>query len=515
MRKKVVIIGAGPAGLTAARELLAKSDFEVAVYDRNTGPGGLSRTENFQGNRIDIGGHRFFSRSPRIMAWWNSLLPLQGRPSRDDIQFGRKVPLSGDPAADPEVIDRVMLVRPRLSHILFSGKFFNYPLSFDLNTLAGLGFYTAARIGGSYAAAKIGRKRQERSLEDFFINRFGKELYSLFFRDYTEKVWGVPCDRIKPEWGTQRIKNVSIARGIVDAVKNSMGIRQKHTETSLIRQFFYPKYGPGQLWSAAAEQICGLGGQVRYNCEACAIDLDKNARVNSVTFRDTTSGKEGKIIADYVFSSMPVKDLIAGMNGPVPLPVKSVASGLHYRDFLTVGILARRTGSAGTLPPVLRDTWIYIQEKGLRLGRVQIFNNWSPYLVKDETALWLGLEYFCQEGDSLWSMSDAALSDMAIDELDKTGIAGRGDVFGSTVLRERKAYPAYTGAYDRLHEVRSFTDAIDNLFLIGRNGMHRYNNMDHSMMSAWKAVEVLLSGSIDKGPIWNVNTDSGYQEENP
>lgn len=516
MQKKVSIIGAGPAGLTAALEILVKSDYQVDLFDSNAVPGGISRTENYKGNKIDIGGHRFFSQSPRIMKWWKSILPLQGKPAVDDLLYRPDSFFPGSSEADPEKTDHVMLIRPRISHIYFLNNFFDYPLSLSLNTLAKLGFFRTAKIAMSYSAATLLHHRQEQSLEDFFINRFGNELYNIFFKEYTEKVWGVPCSAIRPEWGAQRINTLSIAKGITEAFKHCFGIRPNHTETTLIRQFFYPKLGPGQLWSNVADKIAARGGRIRYRCDVTSINLQSDMTVNGLCYRDKSTGISHSEKSDYIMSCMPVRDLIAGLTGPVPDSVSSIAKNLHYRDFITVGVLLRNPEQSGmrnsTLRELRHDTWIYIQDRSVQMGRIQIFNNWSPYLVRNSDTLWLGLEYFCQEGDSLWNKPDAGLADFAIGELEHLRIAERADVLDSFVIHEKKAYPAYTGAYDKMQDIRNFTDRISNLFLIGRNGMHRYNNMDHSMMSAWAAVEELFSGSSDKARIWNVNTEDHYQE---
>jgi protoporphyrinogen oxidase len=516
MPKKVSIIGAGPAGLTAALEILLKSDYQVDLFDSNAIPGGISRTENYKGNKIDIGGHRFFSQSTRIMNWWKSILPLQGRPTSDDLRYRPNAVFPGSSEADPEKTDPVMLIRPRVSHIYFLNKFFDYPLSLSASTLAKLGFFRTAKIVMSYSKALLFRQRQEQSLEDFFINRFGSELYAIFFKEYTEKVWGVPCSAIRPEWGAQRINKLSIAKGVADALRQSFGIRDNHTESTLIRQFLYPKFGPGQLWSMVADKIAARGGRIRYNCDVTSIALQSDTAVNALSYLDKSTGISHSENSDYIMSSMPIQDLIAGLSGPVPDHVSSIAQDLHYRDFITVGVLFKNPGLSGIQETVLRelrhDTWMYIQDRSVQMGRIQIFNNWSPYLVHNPDTLWMGLEYFCQEGDSLWNKPDAEFAHFAIDELRQLKITGNAEVLDTFVIHEKKAYPAYTGSYDKMQEIRKFTDRIGNLFLIGRNGMHRYNNMDHSMMSAWAAVEALLSGSSDKTRIWNVNTEEQYQE---
>ncbi len=349
--KTAIIIGAGPAGLTAAYELLARTDIRPVILEATADLGGISKTINHKGNRIDIGGHRFFSKSDRVMQWWTHILPLQGRPSRDDLAFGRDVPLSREPGApDPETTDNVMLTRERISRIFFLNKFFDYPLTLGFNTLAGLGLFRTARITTSYLHGWAAPIRPERSLEDFFINRFGRQLYATFFRDYTQKVWGVPCSEISAEWGEQRVKGLSIKRALADAAKalvrrdNSVG--QRAAETSLIRRFLYPKLGPGQMWSEVARLIQEKGGQILLSRKVIGLRSD-GRRITAVVARDETNGSCVEMSADYVFSSMPVRDLIPALGTAVPVEVRQVAAGLIYRDFITVGLLLKRLRNPG------------------------------------------------------------------------------------------------------------------------------------------------------------------------
>ncbi len=517
-----IVIGAGPAGLTAARELLTRTDIRPVVLEATGELGGISKTVNYKGNRIDIGGHRFFSKSDRVMRWWYDILPLQGKPARDDLACGRQVPLSTEPEApDPETIDNVMLTRERVSRIFFLKKFFDYPLSLRLDTLAGLGLIRTGRIAASYLRSWAAPIKPERSLEDFFVNRFGRELYRTFFRDYTRKVWGVPCSGISPEWGQQRVKGLSIQRAIADAVKAILrrddSLSQKETETSLIRRFFYPKLGPGQMWTEAARLVREHGGEIRMRHKVIGLRAE-GGLITAVLARDQTSGTTVELPADYVFSSMPVRDLIAGFEPAAPAEVREVAAGLVYRDFITVGLLLRRLRHPGrrkaaTANGLIPDCWIYIQEPYVKVGRVQIFNNWSPYLVADPDTVWIGLEYFCTEGDELWSMPDASLIELARKEMGEMGFIGPDDVLDGTVLRTLKTYPAYFGTYSRFETIRRFTDSFDNLFLVGRNGMHKYNNADHSMLTAMTAVDGIVQGGASKADIWAVNAESEYHEE--
>jgi len=531
-QKNAIIIGAGPAGLTSAYELLDKTDIVPIVFEMTGDIGGISKTSVYKGNRIDIGGHRFFSKSDRVMEWWQNVFPLQGAPARDDLLVGRKVPLAREcrmrslrarepitvPAPDPEKTDGVMLVRSRLSRIFFLRKFFSYPVSLTVETLTNLGPVRILKIGLSYLKSCLAPIRKENSLEDFFINRFGRELYLTFFKDYTEKVWGVPCTEITPEWGAQRIKGLSVTRTILHAVQKLLktpdDINQKNVETSLIEQFLYPKLGPGQIWEEVAAVVERHGGRIIRNARAVAIECAGN-RIVAVRVRDDRTGTVTRHCGDYFFSSMPVRELIAAMGETVPAYVQEVAAGLVYRDFITVGLLLKKmkikneTGLK-TVNDLVPDNWIYIQEREVKLGRLQIFNNWSPYLVADPDTVWVGLEYFCTEGDELWLMRDTDIAGFAIDELASIDIIDPGDVLDSTVIRMPKAYPAYFGSYDKFDVVREHADRFANLFLVGRNGMHRYNNADHSMLTAMVAVENIIAGRADKANIWEVNAEADY-----
>jgi protoporphyrinogen oxidase len=520
--KTAVIIGAGPAGLTAAYELLKKTSIKPIIYEATSDIGGISKTVKYKGNRIDIGGHRFFSKNAWVMEWWEQFLPTMGSPAKDDLILKRNVPVSDKfGAPDPETSDRVMLIRQRISRIFFLRSFFDYPVSLNFNTLKNLGVVRLTRIGFSYLWICLFPIKKEKSLEDFFINRFGGELYRTFFKDYTEKVWGVPCREIKPEWGAQRIKGLSITKAILHALKsrfsNNDSIAQKETETSLIEQFFYPKFGPGQLWETVAEQVIKDGGEIRTDQRVVGIKTE-NQRVVELQVEDLKKGSTTSIKADYFFSTMPIKDLVASLSPPPPRTLQDIANKLCYRDFITVGILAEKLlieneSKFKTVNNILPDNWIYIQERDVKLGRLQIFNNWSPYLVADSSLVWVGLEYFCNEGDDLWNLSDEEMAGLAKNELAKIGIVDPTQVVDSVVIRIPKAYPAYFGSYDEFPVIRQFLDPFDNLLLIGRNGMHRYNNMDHSMLTAKLAVDYVRGEIKSKDSIWNVNAEEDYHEE--
>ena len=516
-QKKAVIIGAGPAGLTAAYELIKHTDIQPIILEGTDEIGGISRTVKYNGNRIDIGGHRFFSKSDTVMAWWQNIMPIQGQPAKDDIAKGRDIPLSKEPdAPDPEKEDKVLLFRGRLSRIFFLRKFFSYPISLSGQTISNLGLARLFRICMSYLKIRISPIKNEKSLEDFFINRFGNELYLTFFKDYTQKVWGVPCTDIKPEWGAQRIKGLSISKTIAHAVKKIFGkdqsISQKGTETSLIEQFLYPKLGPGQLWEIVADMVQKDGAELHMNKLATAVHLS-NSNATSVTYKDRLSGEETTIEADYVFSTMPMKELFNSFQGTeVPENTMKIANGLMYRDFITVGLLLDKLKVTSDGDKFVPDNWIYIQERDVKLGRLQIFNNWSPYMIKDPNKVWIGLEYFCNEGDELWSMDEETFKKFAIDELAKIDIINKEDVEDSVVIKVPKAYPAYFGTYDYIDELKEYVNGISNLFLIGRNGMHKYNNQDHSMLSAIQAVQNIKNGVTSKDNLWKVNAEQEYHE---
>lgn len=522
--KKAIIIGAGPAGLTAARELLRQTDVIPIVYELSEHMGGISRTVDFKGNRIDIGGHRFFSKSDRVMAWWQEILPLAPPKDLDRGELeifyqnkSRKIEIPENPP-DPDKEDDVMLVRERLSRIYFLRKFFEYPISISLNTILNLGPVRMVKIGISYVLASLFPIKPEKHLEDFFINRFGKELYLTFFKDYTEKVWGVKCTDIKPDWGEQRIKGLSITKAILHALKKPFqrdkSVGQKGVETSLIERFMYPKLGPGQMWDAVNALVQKEGGEVHIHKKVVGLQMEGNKLV-AATVRDMQTNEEETVSGDYFISTMPINELIAAMGTVPPANVKEVAQGLQYRDFITVGLLLDKLKIRDHANPngLVADNWIYIQEPDVAVGRLQVFNNWSPYMVKDPSKVWIGMEYFCNVGDDLWSMDDESFAEMAKDELAKIDIIDKKDLIDHVVIRMPKTYPGYFGeAYARFDEIRSFTDHIPNLFLIGRNGMHRYNNQDHSMLTAMVAVENIASGHEGKENIWDVNTEQEYHE---
>ncbi|MEG7361911.1 NAD(P)/FAD-dependent oxidoreductase [Pseudomonas citronellolis] len=512
LNRSIVIVGAGPAGLTSAYELQNAGFSNVIVIEADAQVGGISRTVNYKGNRIDIGGHRFFSKSDWVMSWWQNVMPLAADGVSGDTLLQYKGKTSDLPVCvvasechDPEV---VLLLRDRLSRIYFGKEFFDYPLKLNLDSLRKLGMIKVFAYGVSYLSAKLRPIKPETSLQDFLINRFGEKLYRQFFKEYTEKVWGVGCDEISAEWGAQRIKSLSIIGAIVHAIKKVLGLGADVAHTSLIERFIYPKYGPGQMWEQVAERFVAAGGRLEMNSRVVEFG-SSGGRIDSVGFIDA-KGDFHRIECEQVISTMPIKDFVSASRGGISQQAREVAGALQYRDFITVGLLY----SKQDLAKALDDNWIYIQEPGVKVGRVQVFNNWSPYMVADQETVWLGLEFFCRETDSLWLMSDEDLKVLAQQEMKQIGLVLPDWAIDSVVIRVPKAYPGYFGdAYKNFDILRKELDSIENLFLIGRNGMHRYNNQDHSMLTAREAAAQIISGNVDKERIWAINVDDEYHEE--
>ncbi|MEJ7611988.1 MAG: NAD(P)/FAD-dependent oxidoreductase [Ferruginibacter sp.] len=518
-----VIMGAGPAGLTVAYELLTKTSIRPILIESEAMVGGLSKTINFKGNLIDIGGHRFFSKSDKIVKWWLQFLPLQngGQASHISINYQNRsaeidIPASSVPTGEKGA----MMVRPRKSRIYYRKRFFDYPLQLNKKTFINLGFVKICKIGLSYTTARLFPLKEEKNLAQFFRNRFGKELYETFFKDYTEKVWGVPCEAIPADWGRQRIKDLNIGKAILHAVTNifssDKSLTQQGTSTSLIEQFLYPEKGPGQMWQAVADKVIELGGEIRLSTNVTNLVGGGGNLITAVICTDKVSGKSYEIKGDHFFSTVPLKELISGLqNIIIPEDVRATAKGLAYRDFIIVGLLLRKMAvSDQQNPEPLTDNWIYLQDKGMHAGRVQFFNNWSPYMVKDNNTVWMGVEYFCAENDGFWNKDDKHITDIAINEMANAGLISPEDILDATVIKIPKAYPSYTGTYDSFSTLQEFLNGIDNLYPVGRNGMHRYNNTDHSMMTAMVAVENLINGRKDKSNIWAINMEEDYHEEN-
>ncbi|MDO4965860.1 MAG: NAD(P)/FAD-dependent oxidoreductase [Lachnospiraceae bacterium] len=513
--KKIIVIGGGPAGLTAAYEILSKSnDYSVTLLEESDCFGGISKTVNYKGNRMDMGGHRFFSKDPDVNEWWEKMLPVQGSMPYDDVKLGRTSPVvKGGP--NPENEDRVMLMRHRVSRILFDKKFYDYPISLKPETFKNMGFITTVKVGFSYLASMI-HKLPETNLENFYINRFGRRLYSMFFEYYTENLWGRHPSEIDASWGEQRVKGLSIMAVIKDIFGKIFKGKNRKVETSLIEEFKYPKLGPGQLWDVTASEIEKLGGEIIKNAKVTKIHKDGN-RVTGVSYEN--NGNTVTLNGDYVISSMPLKDLVGGMNDVDEAP-KRIAEGLPYRDYMTLGVLVSKINLKNhtdikTMNNIVPDCWVYVQDRTVKLGRFQIYNNWSPYMVSDiENTVWIGLEYFVNEGDEFWNMTEAEFSEVGIKEMISLGLIESKDAVIDTHMEKvKKAYPAYFDTYDEIDTLTDYLKKIENLFCVGRNGQHRYNNIDHSMVTSFEAVKNILSGNKDQTNVWSVNTEKEYHEE--
>ena len=513
--KKALIIGAGPAGLTAAYELLTKSkEYEVVVFEGSDVFGGISKTVNYKGNRMDMGGHRFFSKAPEVNEWWDKMMPMQGALSKDDIMLSRQIPLSAE-GPDPEKEDVVMLTRHRVSRIFFDGKFYDYPISLKPATFKNMGFANTMKCGFSYLGAMF-HKLPEDNLENFYINSFGRKLYSMFFEYYTENLWGRHPSEIDASWGAQRTKGLSIGGILKDVFGKVFHVKNRKVNTSLIEQFKYPKLGPGELWEVTAGKVEQLGGTIIKEAEVTKLHKEGN-RITSLTY--VKDGKECSMDGDVFISSMPLKDLVGGMND-VPDEPSKIAAGLPYRDYMTLGVLVKKLNLENktdmkTVGNIVPDCWVYVQDRSVKMGRFQIYNNWSPYMVKDlENTVWVGLEYFCNEGDDFWNMTEEQFAKLGTEEMVRIGlISSLDDVLDSHMEKVKKAYPAYFDTYDQIDTLVDYLNTIDNLYCVGRNGQHRYNNLDHSMMTSFEAVKCIITGNTDKTKIWNVNTEKEYHEQ--
>jgi protoporphyrinogen oxidase len=467
--KKVVIIGGGPAGLTAAYEL-CKTGTVAVVLEKDGIVGGISRTVDYKGYHFDIGGHRFFTKVKAVDDMWR------------------------------EVLGDKFLKRSRLSRIYYRRKFFYYPLRLS-NALTGLGLWNSILIGLSYLRAKLFPVKPEITFEQWVSNRFGKRLYDTFFKSYTEKVWGMSCDEISAEWAAQRIKGLSLTTAVKNSLFKGNGNRNDNMIKTLISSFDYPKQGPGMMWEAFADAVRKKGGSIRLDANVEKIVCSNN-RVESVVIERYE--KEESVDGTDFISTMPIRELVRKLEPTAPEEVLHAADNLKYRDFVTVALIINKRD-------LFPDNWIYIHDSEVKVGRIQNYKNWSPYMVPDPEKTCLGLEYFCFEGDSMWTMSDQDLVELAKSELDILGLAESSDVEEGTVVRMPKAYPVYDSIYHKsLETVRLFVDKIENLQLVGRNGMHRYNNQDHSMMTAMLAVRNINGEDHD---LWSVNVDQEYHEE--
>jgi protoporphyrinogen oxidase len=463
-----VIIGAGPAGLTAAYEL-TKRQATAEVFEADDIVGGISRTVERDGFRFDIGGHRFFTKVPQVEALWHEILP-----------------------------DEDFLLRPRMSRISYAGKLFDYPLRAG-NALRNMGLVEAVRCVGSYLWAQVRPPKDQSHLEGWVTARFGRRLYQMFFKTYNEKIWGMPATELQADWAAQRIKNLSLANAVINAL---LPRRNRKDITSLIEEFQYPKYGPGMMWERCAEHVTAAGGTVTLNTWATTVHRTDDRAV-AVTVADAVGRR--RVAADHVVSTMPISQLVLAMDPPAPAEVQAAARALRYRDFLTVALVV--PADAG-----FPDNWIYVHTPGVRVGRIQNFGSWSPYLVQDGFTC-LGMEYFVFEGDELWNSTDADLVALGTAELERLGLVTPGSVTAGHVVRMPKAYPVYDEGYERSVDTirRWLARAVPNVHPVGRNGMHRYNNQDHSMLTAMLTVENILDGAGHD--VWQVNVEEEYHEE--
>ena len=513
-KKNVIIIGAGPAGLTAGYKLLKESkEYNVIIIEATNNIGGISKTVKYKEYRMDIGGHRFFSKNEEVINFWKEIMPIQGSIPFDYKKTNRFVKTEKN-GPNPDKENRVMLIRNRISRIYYLNKFFDYPISLKWQTFKNMGLIRTIKSGFSYLKSIVFKKKED-NLENFYINRFGKKLYSMFFEKYTEKLWGRHPKEISADWGAQRVKGLSIWKVIKNMLNKFFHIKNKKVETSLIEEFYYPKYGPGWLWETVAKEIELMGGKIIMNTPIDNIEFNNN-KITSV------SSNNKKYKGDIFISSMPLKDLINSLKGnkEINKNIIRIANGLPYRDFITVGFLVDKLNiknqtNIKTLGNIIPDCWIYIQDEKVKLLRIQIFNNWSPYLVKNpEKEVWLGAEYTCQENDELWNLKDKEIINFVASEIEKIGIFNSNNIKDYHVEKIKKAYPSYFDTYSEIDKLIKYLNKFDNLYCVGRNGQHRYNNMDHSMITSFETVKNIINNIKTKDNIWNVNTEQEYHEEN-
>ncbi|MFQ6069867.1 MAG: NAD(P)/FAD-dependent oxidoreductase [Candidatus Aminicenantales bacterium] len=463
-KKKIVIAGGGPAGLTAAY-MSCQRGLVPLVFEKGKEVGGISKTVSYQDYLFDIGGHRFFTKYDEVKEVWD------------------------------EILGEDFITRPRLSRIYYNGKFYNYPLR-PLNALRNLGLLSSIEVLASYFFSQLCPYTQVTNFEEWVSNKFGKKLFRIFFKTYTEKVWGMPCTEIQADWAAQRIKSLSLLKAVLSA----FGFLRKGQVTTLIDSFNYPRRGPGQMWNAAREKVQNKGGKVKLMAEVLRFNRNCNT-INSLTVRN--NGHVEVISGDYFLSSLPLKELILSLDPPPPPEVREAARGLRYRDFFSVNLIINK-------PFIFEDNWIYIHSPEVRVGRIQNFKNWSPEMVPDPKTTSLGLEYFCFDTDEIWNWEDKDILNLGIEEAEKLNFISKNDVIDGFVVRSAKTYPIYDRDYkERVEKIRCYLSSFTNLQTMGRNGLHRYNNQDHSMLSAMIAIGNVLG---EEGSVWDINVDDEYHE---
>ena len=519
-KKNVVIIGAGPAGLSTAYKLLKSSDkYDVTILENSKTVGGISKTIEFDGYKIDTGIHRFFTKNEEVNKLWNEVLKTQSKPAYDDIILNRKKEYDKN-GIDPEKEDKCFLKKDRYTSIYYNNKFYDYPVKLNIKTITNMGLLTFIRAGFSYLKTAI-LKKKEKNLENFYINRFGKVLYKMFFESYTEKVWGLHPSKISADWGKQRVKGLSIRKIVKEYIKKLFHLKNNtNTETSLIDSFIYPKLGSGQVYEEMANTITKLGGKIIYEVNIKEINI-KNNNINKIIY--LKDNKKETIECDICVSSMPIKNLFESLkNINIPKTVYNSAVSLPYREFMSVGLVVAKfnmnsNSKIKTINNIIPDSWIYIQDASVKMGRLQVYNNWSPYMFNKKEEIndrvMFTLEYFCSKNDKYWNMSDNEFIDFAISEAEKLNIIKKENVINSVRIKVDKAYPAYFGTYKDINKIKKYiNNNINNLYCIGRNGQHRYNNMDHSILTGLRTVDAIMN-KITKEEVWNVNVEQEYHEE--
>lgn len=500
--KTILIIGTGIAALSAAYVLSKDSNYNIVMIECENTVGGLAKTYETNGMKYDIGPHRYFSKDERIFSFWGEILGYQGKPAKDDIILERDI-LNPRGEHDPETEDKVMLKRRRFSRIYYKNKFYDYPVKINLNTILNMGIFQTIKCGFSYLKSCV-IKLPENNLEKFMINRFGRVLYETFFEFYTQKVWGRHPNTISKEWGSQRIKGLSL----IKAVLSKFSLKK---ETSLIEEYYYPKFGSGQICNELANAIKANGGQIYLNSRVVGLKVNNN-HIESLQIKNSEG--EYSLSGDYIISSMPVKDLINSMDN-CPERIREIASDLPYRDYQLISFKVKDFNLKNqtdwkTIGNICPDSWIYIQDREVRVGRIYIPKNFSPYLSNDVNDTLISMEYFCSEGDELWNMTDEEIFNFGADELIKLkALKDKNDIISTDRIKIEKAYPAYFDSYKYFDEVKEYINSIDNICCIGRNGQHRYNNLDQSTLCGIEAANVIINNK-DKKNLWNVTTESGY-----